>query len=150
MAKRGYKQDSEYDEKVVEIKRVSKKTQGGDQMSFTVLAIVGNRKGDLGVGSAKSKNVVTSIKKAVDFARRNMVKLNTTGYTIAHEVRAKCGAASVLVKPAPEGAGLIAGGPVRLVLELAGVKNASAKMLGSNNKLSNVRCTVKALQKLRE
>lgn len=150
MAKRGYKQDSEYDEKVVEIRRVSKKTQGGDQMSFTVLAIVGNRKGDLGVGSAKSKNVVTSIKKAVDFARKNMVKLNTTGYTIAHEVQAKCGAASVLVKPAPEGAGLIAGGPVRLVLELAGVKNASAKMLGSNNKLSNVRCTVKALQKLRE
>ena len=150
MAKRGYKQDSEYDEKVVEIKRVSKKTQGGDQMSFTALVILGNRKGDLGVGSAKSKNVVSSIRKAVDFARGNMVKLKTTGYTISHEVRAKYGAASVVIKPAPEGAGLIAGGSVRMVLELAGVKNASAKMLGSSNKLSNVRCTVRALQKLRE
>ena len=149
MARRGYKQNSEYDEKVVEIKRVSKKTKGGDQMSFTALVIVGNRKGDLGVGSAKSKDVVSSIRKAVDFARRNMIKLQTTGSTIAHEVRAKYGAASVVIKPAPEGAGLIAGGSVRLVLELAGVKNASAKMLGSNNKLSNVRCTVKALQKLR-
>jgi len=149
MARRGYKQDSEYDEKVVEIKRVSKKTKGGDQMSFTALVIVGNRKGDLGVGSAKSKDVVSSIRKAVDFARRNMIKLQTTGSTIAHEVHAKYGAASVVIKPAPEGAGLIAGGSVRLVLELAGVKNASAKMLGSNNKLSNVRCTVRALQKLR-
>jgi len=150
MAKRGYKQNSEYDEKVVEIKRVSKKTQGGDQMSFTALVILGNRKGDFGIGSAKSKNVVSSIRKAVDFARGNMMKLKTTGSTIAHEVRAKYGAASVVIKPAPEGTGLIAGGSVRLVLDLAGVKNASAKMLGSSNKLSNVHCTVKALQKLRE
>jgi len=150
MARRGYKQKSEYEEKVVEIKRVSKKTKGGDQMSFTALVVIGNRKGDLGVGSAKSKDVVSSIRKAVDFAHRNIIKLKTTGSTIAHEVRAKYGAASVIIKPAPEGAGLIAGGSVRVVLELAGIKNASAKMLGSNNKLSNVRCTVKALQKLRE
>ncbi len=150
MARRGYKQEKEYIEKVVDIRRVSKKTKGGDQMAFTALVVIGNKKGKIGTGLAKSKDVVGAIKKSIKKAHSDIGEVRTTDDTIAHEVKAKYGGASVLIKPAPEGTGLIAGGAVRTVLELAGVKNASAKMLGSNNKISNVRCTIKALKKLRE
>lgn len=150
MARRGYKQEKEFIEKVVDIKRVSKKTKGGDQMGFTALVVIGNKKGKVGTGLAKSKDVVTSIKKSIKKAHSNIVEVKTTEDTIAHEVEAKYSGARVKIKPAPEGAGLIAGGSVRVVLDLAGVKNASAKMLGSNNKTANVRCTIKALRNLRE
>lgn len=150
MAKRGYKQEKEYIEKVIDIKRVSKKTKGGDQMGFTALVVVGNKEGTIGTGLAKSKDVVSAIKKSVKRAHSNLVEVKTQDDTIAHEVEAKYGGAKVKIKPAPEGTGLIAGGSVRVVLELAGVKDASAKMLGSGNKTSNVRCTIKALRKLRE
>ena len=150
MARRGYKQESEFTEEVVDIKRVSKKTKGGDQIAFTALVVVGNKKGKVGTGLAKSKDVVSAIHKAIKRAHSDLAQVNTKGDTIAHEVKAKYSGAEVLIKPAPEGTGLIAGGTVRTVLNLAGVKNASAKMLGSNNKVSNVRCTIKALQRLRE
>ncbi|HDQ88803.1 MAG TPA: 30S ribosomal protein S5 [candidate division WWE3 bacterium] len=146
---RGYIQEKEYEEKVLQIKRVSKKTQGGDQSKFSALVVLGNKAGRLGVGLAKSRDVQSAIKKSISYANRSMVDLNISGETIPHEVKAKYGASKVLIKPAPAGSGLIAGGTVRVVLELAGVKNASAKVLGSNNKTSNVRCTIKALQKIR-
>jgi small subunit ribosomal protein S5 len=150
MARRGYKQESEFTEEVVDIRRVSKKTKGGDQIAFTALVVVGNKKGKVGTGLAKSKDVVTAIQKAIKRAHSDLAQVKTEKDTIAHEVKAKYSGAEVLIKPAPKGTGLIAGGTVRTVLNLAGVKNASAKMLGSNNKVSNVRCTIKALKKLRE
>lgn len=150
MARKGYVQEKEFEEKVIQIKRVSKKTKGGDQMGFTALVAVGNKKGEIGTGLAKSKDVVSAIKKAMKKANRSKIEVNISGDTIAYDVFAKYGGAEVMIKPASEGTGLIAGGAVRTVLELAGVKNASAKMLGSSNKTSNVRATIEALQKLRE
>ncbi|HOM78137.1 30S ribosomal protein S5 [Patescibacteria group bacterium] len=149
MVDRPYKQESEFEERVIEIKRVSKKTTGGDKMGFSALVIVGNKSGKIGIGLAKSSDVQSAVKKSVAYANRNMINLNISGATLPHDVTAKSGASQVLIKPAPEGSGLIAGGTVRSVLELAGVKNASAKILGSNNKTLNARCTVKALQKIR-
>jgi small subunit ribosomal protein S5 len=148
MARRGYVQDREFQEEVVDIKRVSKKTKGGDQMGFTALVLVGNKAGEVGTGLARSRDVVSAIKKAMKYAHRNKVSLNISGNTVVHDVEAKYGGSRVLIKPAPEGSGLIAGGAVRTVLDLAGVKDASAKMLGSGNKTSAVRCTIEALQKL--
>ncbi len=149
MAYRSYSADNGFDEKVLQIKRVSKKTAGGSQIAFTALVAVGDRKGQLGIGLGKSKDVQTAVRKAVTYAHRNLVQLPISGDTISHDVSAKYGAAQVLIKPAPAGSGLIAGGTVRVILDLAGVKNASAKMLGSSNKVSNARCTVLALRKLK-
>jgi small subunit ribosomal protein S5 len=149
MADKVYKQEKEYEEKVLQIKRVSKKTKGGDQMGFTALVVVGNKAGKVGLGLARAKDVQSALKKSISSANRNTVDIMMQGETLPHEVSAKYGASEVLIKPAPAGSGLIAGGTVRVVLELAGVKNASAKMLGSNNKTLNARCAIKALQKLR-
>jgi small subunit ribosomal protein S5 len=149
MADRSYRQNTEYEEKVLQIKRVSKKTGGGDQMGFTALVVIGNKAGKVGIGLARSKDVQSAVRKSVTYANRNMVELTIPGETLPYEVNAKYGASEVMIKPAPVGSGLIAGGAVRVVLELAGVKNASAKMLGSSNKTSNARCAVKALQKIR-
>lgn len=144
-----FKQENEFEEKVVEIKRVSKKTTGGDKMGFSALVVIGNKSGKIGIGLAKAIDVQSAVKKSVSYANRSIVDLKISGETLPHEVSAKTGASRILIKPAPEGSGLIAGGTVRTVLELAGIKNASAKILGSNNKTLNARCTLKALQKLK-
>jgi len=140
----------EMQEKVLDIRRVSKKTTGGSSIGFTALVVVGDKSGKIGSGYGKARDVSTAIQKAVTKAKRNTVKINTKNNTITHPVSAKLGAAKVLLKPAPEGTGIIAGGPIRVVVDLAGIKNISAKMLGSNNKILNVRCTIKALKKLKE
>ena len=139
----------EFEEKVIQIKRVSKKTKGGNNISFTALVVVGNRHGRVGAALAKSKDVATAVQKGIAKAKEAVVDISITEGTLAHEVWAKYGAAKVLLKPAPEGSGIIAGGTIRDVLDLAGIKNISAKMLGSNNKLGNVRCTIKALLRLK-
>ncbi|KKS31931.1 30S ribosomal protein S5 [candidate division WWE3 bacterium RIFOXYB1_FULL_43_24] len=139
----------EIEEKVLEIRRVSKKTKGGNTIAFAVLAVVGNHNGRVGVGYGKAPDVATSINKAMGKAKKSMVEIKLSGPTIAHEVTAKYESAKVFLKPAPKGTGVIAGGAVRAVLELAGIKDISAKMIGSNNKISNVRCTLKALKKLK-
>lgn len=141
---------SEYEEKVIEIKRVSKKTKGGNAVGFTALVVLGNRNGKVGHGYGKAKNVAEAIQKALTSAKKKMINIKLTGKTIAHDVDAKLGSAKVALRPASEGSGIIAGGSVRVVVELAGIKDISAKMLGSNNKLSNVRCTIKALEKLKK
>ena len=146
---RGFVQEKEYQDKVVEIKRVSKKTKGGDNINFSVLVVIGNKAGEVGVGLSKSSNVASAVRKAQTDANRNKVKIALKDGTISHEVNANYAGSEILIMPAPEGSGLIAGGAVRTVLELAGVRNASSKMLGSSNKTSNVRCTIKALQKLK-
>ena len=143
------REEKEFSEKIIEIKRVSKKTQGGNQFSFTALVAVGDKKGRVGIALGKGIDVVSAIKKAINRAKKELITVPLKNGTIPHEVFVKYGAARVLLKPAPPGAGLIAGGAVRDVLELSGVENISAKMLGSNNKLLNARATIEALKKLR-
>ena len=139
---------SEFEEKVIEIKRVAKKTKGGNKIGFTALVVVGDRKGKVGSGLGKARDVSTAIRKAIEVAKRDMVNVNTGGHTIVHSIKEKYGSAELLLKPAPEGLGIVAGGAVRQVLDMAAVKNVSAKMLGSNNKTCNVRCVISALRKL--
>ena len=139
----------EFDEKVVQISRVSKKTKGGNKVGFTALVVVGDRKGKVGVALGKANDVLSAIKKGVRKAKKNMITVPLVGTTIPHELTIKQGAARLVLKPAPEGTGVIAGGPVRAVLEAAGVRNVVAKILGTNNKLSNVTTTFTALQKIK-
>lgn len=141
---------TEFEEKMIEIRRVSKKTKGGNTIGFAVLVVVGNRDGKVGYGYGKAQNVADAIGKAVASAKKKMYTVKMSGKTIAHEVSAKVGASKVLLMPAPEGTGVIAGGSVRIVLELSGIKDISSKVLGSNNKLLNVRCAIKALQNLKK
>lgn len=141
--------EHEFEEKIVQINRVSKKTKGGNRVSFAVLAVVGDRKGSVGVGLGKAPDVTGALRKAINRAKRSMFAVPLKGSTIAHEVRIKLGAAKLLLKPAPKGTGVIAGGPVRAVMEAVGVKDVVAKILGTDNKASNVYVTIAALKSLR-
>ena len=144
-----YSAPKEYEEKVIQIKRVSKKTRGGNKIGFTALVVLGNKNGKVGTGLGKARDVSSAVQKAVQNAKKNMIDIKLKGSTIAHEVEDKFGSSIVFLKPAPEGSGIIAGGSVTNVVELAGIKDISAKILGSNNKLGNVKCTIKALSKLK-
>lgn len=137
-----------FEEKVIQIKRVSKKTKGGNKIGFTALAVVGDKAGKVGTGMAKALDVTTAIAKALSKARRNVVSVNISENTVPHEVLESFGASTVKIMPAPRGSGIIAGGAVRDVLALCGVKDVSAKMLGSNNKNGAVMCTINALKKM--
>lgn len=139
----------EYDEKVVQVNRVSKKTKGGNKIGFSVLVVVGDKKGHVGVGLGGAPDVSSSIKKAVAYAKKHLIKVPMKGTTIPHQVYVKRGAAKVLLKPAPPGTGVIAGGAVRAVVEAAGIRNIVSKRLGSSNQASNVYATLKALMSLR-
>lgn len=139
---------SEFDEKVLQIRRVSKKTKGGNHITFTALVIVGDKKGRVGVGLGKGVAVNLAIQKGSRLARRDMVNLPLKDGTISHQITSKFGAAYVMLKPAPEGTGVIAGGSVRAVVEAAGVRNIVTKVLGNNNKMSNVYATLKALREI--
>jgi len=141
--------EKEFEEKVVQVNRVSKKTKGGNRISFSVLVVVGDKKGRVGVGLGKSKEVASGVAKAVSYAKKHLITVPLKGATIPHDVRVKLGAAEVLLKPAPTGSGLIAGGAVRVVVEAVGVRDISSKVLGTNNKASNVYACLEALKKLR-
>ena len=141
-------QVKEFEEKIIQISRVSKKTKGGNRIGFSVLAVIGDRKGKVGVGLGKALDVRGAIKKGMSKARKNLIEVPIKRTTIPYEVRMKKGAARIIIKPAPEGTGLIAGGPVRVVVELAGIRDVVAKILGTNNKASNVYATIEALKKL--
>jgi len=140
----------EFDEKVVQVNRISKKTKGGDRFRFSVLMVIGNKKGKVGVGLGKAQDVVSAIKKGVQQAKKNLYKVSLNGTTIPHKIHFKKGAAKVLLKPAPPGTGVIAGGPVRTVVEAAGIKDIVSKILGSRNKINNVYATMEALKKLKK
>lgn len=142
------RQPSEFDEKVLQIRRVSRKTKGGNRISFTALVIVGNKKGRVGVGLGKGPDVQSAIGKGSRLAKRDMVDVPLRGDTIPHLVNEKFGAAKVLLKPAPDGSGVIAGGSVRAVVEAAGIRNIVGKILGNNNKMSNVYATLGALRSI--
>lgn len=146
----GYRQQKEYEERVIQIKRVSKKTKGGNKMGFAALVIIGNRNGKVGMAIGKAPDVSSAVQKAVSKAKESVFEINLgEGETIPYEVSNKYKSAHVLLKPAPAGSGIIAGGTVRDVVELVGIKNISAKMLGSSNKSVNAHCTIEALNSLK-
>jgi small subunit ribosomal protein S5 len=139
----------EFEEVIVNIGRVTKVVKGGRRFRFTALVVVGNKNGLVGFGFGKAKEVPDAIKKAVDDAFKSIVKVNVKGSTIAHDVEVKFNASRILLKPASEGTGVIAGGATRPVVELAGIKDILTKSLGSNNAANVVRATIKALSMLK-
>ena len=139
----------EFTEKVVQVNRVSKKTKGGNRRGFSVLVVVGDKKGRVGVGLGKAPDVTAAVKKAVSYARKHLITVAMRKSTITHEIRIKLGAAEVLLKPAPEGSGVIAGGAVRAVVSAAGIKDISSKVMGTKNQASNVYATLEGLKRLR-
>lgn len=140
----------EFQETVIEVKRVSKKTRGGNQIRFTALVVVGDKKGKVGVGAGKATNVVSAIRKAIEYAKKRLIKVPLKGTTIPFEARVKFGAAKILIKPAPSGSGIIAGGALRPVFEAAGIHDVVAKILGTNNKRTNVYAAFSALSGIKE
>ncbi|HSW87345.1 MAG TPA: 30S ribosomal protein S5 [Rhabdochlamydiaceae bacterium] len=140
---------TEFEEKVLYINRCSKVVKGGRKFSFSALILIGDGQGHIGFGFAKANEVSDAIRKGGEAARKNVLSFELEGTTIPHEITVEWDGAKVLLKPAPEGTGVIAGSKVRSVLELGGIKDIVAKSFGSNNPLNQVRATLKALSSLR-
>jgi len=141
-------EDREFDQKTLDIARVTRVTKGGKRMRFRALVVQGNRKGRVGFGIAKGADVAISVNKAGNRAKKKMIDVPFKNDTIPHEIRAKYAAARVMLKPAVRGSGIKAGGAVRAVLEVAGIPNVTGKIMGSKNKINNVKATFKALESL--
>lgn len=139
----------EWEERVVDLARVTRVTGGGKHMRFRACVLIGDKKGRFGFGMAKGKDVSGSVSKANRHAHKNIMTIPQKNETIPHEARAKFGSASVLIKPAPRGTGIKAGGSLRIIFELAGVPNVVGKILGSGNKFNNIKATMKAIEQLR-
>ena len=140
---------SEYEERVVALNRVSKTVKGGRVMKFAALVVIGDQKGTIGVGQGKAAEVPDAIRKAIEDAKKNMVTISLKGSSIPHETIGEFGAGRVLLKPAPAGTGVIAGGAVRAVVEVAGIKDIRTKCLRSRNPQNVVNATVESLKSLR-
>jgi small subunit ribosomal protein S5 len=140
---------SEFDEKIIRISRVSKKTKGGNKMGFSVLVVVGDKRGKVGIGLGKAGDVMSAMKKGAKRAKKKMITIPMDGTTIPFPIRVKEGAGEVLLKPAPQGSGVIAGGPVRAVVEAAGIRDISSKIMGSDNQASSVYATFEALRRIK-
>lgn len=141
-------QNEGFVEKLIEVNRVAKTVKGGRVMSFTALTVVGDGKGKIGFGRGKAREVPQAIQKALEAARRNMIKVDLNGTTLQHAVNAAHGASRVYMQPASEGTGIIAGGAMRAVLEVAGVQNVLAKCYGSTNPVNVVRATFNGLRSM--
>ena len=143
------KPQSEWTERVVQISRVTKVVKGGKKLSFRAIVIVGNQKGQVGIGCAKASEVIIAIQKAIADGRKNVINVPIFKTTIPHPITGKSGAGAVMLRPASEGTGIIAGGAVRSVLELAGIENILSKSLGSKSPLNAANATIEALKALR-
>lgn len=145
--KQAQRERPEFDQYIADLARVTRVTKGGKQLNFRACVLIGDRKGRVGYGTQKGKDVQIAVEKAVNQARKNIIVVPIVHDTIPHRVESKFKAAKIMLKPAPKGSGIIAGSVVRTVLEFAGVPNASGKMLGkSNNKIANIKATFAALQ----
>lgn len=150
MAKKEFKeQENLFEEKVVAINRVTKVVKGGRRFRFSALVVVGDRKGHVGFGTGKAQEVPEAIKKAVENAKKSLIKVPIIGTTVPHEVTGTFGAGRVFFKPAAEGTGVIAGGAVRIIFELAGINDVLSKTLGSRTPINMVRATFNGLESLR-
>lgn len=142
-------QNDGFEDRIVSINRISKVVKGGRRIRFSALAIVGNKNGTIGFGLGKAQEIPDAINKARDMAKKNLVKISLVDGTIPHEVTGRFGAGKVFLKPAPEGTGVIAGGPVRTICELAGIQDIVSKSLGSKTPVNTVRATFQGLESLR-
>ncbi|TSC95647.1 MAG: 30S ribosomal protein S5, chloroplastic-like [Parcubacteria group bacterium Athens1014_10] len=139
----------EIESRLIDLRRVTRVTKGGKQLSFRACIVMGDRKGKIGEGTEKGADVAIAIEKATRNAKKELIKISLDDLeTIPYQIKEKYCAAEILLKPAPKGTGVKAGGSIRIVLELAGIKNVVSKMLGSRNKISNVRATINALKKI--
>jgi small subunit ribosomal protein S5 len=137
-----------FEEKIVQVNRVSKKTKGGNKIGFSVLTVVGDKKGKVGVGLGKGPEISSAIRKGILLGKKHTVDVPIVNGTIPFEIVIKLGAAKVMLKPAPRGSGVIAGGAVRNVVSLAGIENISSKVMGTKNQASNVYATIEALRRI--
>lgn len=137
-----------FEEKIVQVNRVSKKTKGGNKVGFSVLVVVGNKKGKVGVGLGKGPEISSAIKKGVLLGKKHAIDVPIINGTIPFDFSIKLGAAKVMLKPAPRGSGVIAGGAVRSVVSACGIENISSKVLGTKNQASNVYATIEALKRM--
>ncbi|MEK7130227.1 MAG: 30S ribosomal protein S5 [Patescibacteria group bacterium] len=147
--KREEREKKEFDNKVLDVARVTRVVAGGKRMRFRACVIAGNRNGKIGMGVRKGLDVADAVGKATRTAEKTMISVSLVDGTIPHEVYQKTGAAKLILKPASRGTGIVAGGPIRAVLELAGVQNVAAKILGTNNKINNAQAAINALASLR-
>ena len=139
----------EFDQKVVEVTRVTRVVAGGKRMRFRALVVIGDHKGKVGMGLKKGLDVAESVNKAINQAKKNMIKLPLVNETIPHEVNIKYKASKIMMRPARTGTGVIAGGAIRSVMDLAGVKNVVSKMMGSSNKVNNIKAVFKAFESMK-
>ena len=142
------KQKPEFEQKLLDLARVTRVVKGGRRFRFRATLVIGDRKGRVGVGVAKGADVSSAIEKAYNNAKKYLIEVNMANNTITHDVQQKLGSAKVLLKPAIEGRGIIAGGAVRAVIDLVGIKDIVSKSLGSSNKLNVARATIEALKQL--
>lgn len=145
-----YTAESEFEEKIVQVNRVSKKTKGGNRIGFSVLVVVGDKNGKVGVGLGKAPNVRDAIGKGISYAKKHLIEVPLVNSTIPHHIFVKKGAAKIILKPASPGTGVIAGGAVRAVVEAAGIRDILSKVLGTSNQASNVYATIEALGQLKQ